>query len=166
MAMIVLRMTRTWSRSLNGAPGVFSARYAGEQRSAADNMDKLLQVLSQSNRNAQFKTVVTLNLNGKQYLFTGIKRRDYLIQSRKRRFRLRSYLSTWRISTNFRWIVVWIKNQISHRGKATQQLISFWKREVSYQILKIYDSTVINSPTLYPTALNLKLKSNFLIIIQ
>jgi XTP/dITP diphosphohydrolase len=59
--------------ALNGAPGVFSARYAGEQRSAADNMDKLLQVLSnQSNRNAQFKTVVTLNLNGKQYLFTGI----------------------------------------------------------------------------------------------
>jgi XTP/dITP diphosphohydrolase len=37
--------------------------------SAADNMDKLLQVLSnQSNRNAQFKTVVTLNLNGKTYL--------------------------------------------------------------------------------------------------
>jgi XTP/dITP diphosphohydrolase len=60
--------------ALNGAPGVFSARYA-EQRSAADNMDKLLQVLSnQSNRNAQFKTVVTLNLNGKQYLFTGIAR--------------------------------------------------------------------------------------------
>jgi XTP/dITP diphosphohydrolase len=55
--------------ALNGAR-VFSARYAGEQRSAADNMDKLLQVLSnQSNRNAQFKTVVTLNLNGKQYLF-------------------------------------------------------------------------------------------------
>jgi XTP/dITP diphosphohydrolase len=59
--------------ALNGAPGVFSA-YAGEQRSAADNMDKLLQVLSnQSNRNAQFKTVVTLNLNGK-HLFTGIAR--------------------------------------------------------------------------------------------
>jgi XTP/dITP diphosphohydrolase len=81
--------------ALNGAPGVFSARYAGEQRSAADNMDKLLQVLSnQSNRNAQFKTVVTLNLNGKQYLFTGIARARLPYQSRKRRFRLRSYLST------------------------------------------------------------------------
>jgi XTP/dITP diphosphohydrolase len=77
--------------ALNGAPGVFSG-YAGE-RSAADNMDKLLQVLSnQSNRNAQFKTVVTLNLNGK-HLFTGIAAR-LPYQSRKRRFRLRSYLST------------------------------------------------------------------------
>jgi XTP/dITP diphosphohydrolase len=53
-------MTGLEVEALNGAPGVFSARYAGEQRSAADNMDKLLQVLSnQSNRNAQFKTVVT-----------------------------------------------------------------------------------------------------------
>jgi XTP/dITP diphosphohydrolase len=44
---------------------VFSARYAGEQRSSEDNMDKLLQALSnQSNETLQFKTVVTLNLNG------------------------------------------------------------------------------------------------------
>jgi inosine/xanthosine triphosphate pyrophosphatase family protein len=48
-------------------------------------MDKLLQVLSnQSNRNAQFKTVVTLNLNGKQYLFTGIARARLPYQSRKK----------------------------------------------------------------------------------
>jgi XTP/dITP diphosphohydrolase len=69
MATIVLRMTheveaqrRSW---------VFSARYAGEQRSAADNMDKLLQVLL-INPIEMPSTVVTLNLNGKQHLFTGI----------------------------------------------------------------------------------------------
>ena len=59
--------------SLNGEPGVFSARYAGEQRNADDNMNKLLEaLLDKNNRNAQFKTVIALNLNGKQYLFTGI----------------------------------------------------------------------------------------------
>ena len=58
---------------LNGAPGVYSARYAGEQRNADDNMDKLLTELrNETNRNAQFKTVITLQLNNKQYTFTGI----------------------------------------------------------------------------------------------
>ena len=59
--------------ALNGAPGVYSARYAGEQKDANDNMDKLLSELKdESNRKANFKTVIALNLNGKQNLFTGI----------------------------------------------------------------------------------------------
>ena len=59
--------------ALNGAPGVYSARYAGEQKDANDNMDKLLSELKdKSNRKANFKTVIALNLNGKQNLFTGI----------------------------------------------------------------------------------------------
>lgn len=59
--------------SLEGKPGVYSARYAGEQRNADDNMNKLLEeLLDKSIRNAQFKTVIALNLKGKQYLFTGI----------------------------------------------------------------------------------------------
>ena len=59
--------------ALNGEPGVYSARYAGEQKDATDNMDKLLNNLKGiSNRNAQFKTVIALNLNGNQSLFTGI----------------------------------------------------------------------------------------------
>jgi XTP/dITP diphosphohydrolase len=84
-------------------------------------MDKLLQVLSnQSNRNAQFKTVVTLNLNGKQYLFTGIARRDYLIKV-GRRFR-RSYLSTEGYQQTFAELS---SESDQPQGKATQQLISF-----------------------------------------
>lgn len=59
--------------ALNGAPGVYSARYAGEQKNANDNMDKLLFELNdKTNRKANFKTVIVLNLKGKQNLFTGI----------------------------------------------------------------------------------------------
>ena len=58
---------------LQGAPGVHSARYAGEHKNSDDNRDKVLQALAnQTNRKAQFKTVIALNLNGKQTLFTGI----------------------------------------------------------------------------------------------
>ena len=58
---------------LNGAPGVFSARYAGEHCDANDNMDKLLNALiNKTNRTAQFKTVIALNINTEQHLFTGI----------------------------------------------------------------------------------------------
>ena len=53
--------------ALNGEPGVFSARYAGEQRNSDDNMDKLLDNLTdKKNRKAQYKTVIALNINGKQ----------------------------------------------------------------------------------------------------
>ena len=59
--------------ALNGAPGVYSARYAGEQKDSNDNMDKLLsELIDKSNRKANFKTVIALNLNGKQHLFIGI----------------------------------------------------------------------------------------------
>jgi XTP/dITP diphosphohydrolase len=117
--------------ALNGAPGVFSARYAGEQRSAADNMDKLLQVLSnQSNRNAQFKTVVTLNLNGKQYLFTGIARGEITLSKvGKEGFGYDPIFQPEGYQQTFAELSSELKNQISHRGKATQQLISFLKNE-------------------------------------
>ena len=52
--------------ALNGEPGVYSARYAGPQRNAEDNMNKLLSALQHKpNRKAQFKTVIALHLNGK-----------------------------------------------------------------------------------------------------
>ncbi|MFY9592616.1 MAG: RdgB/HAM1 family non-canonical purine NTP pyrophosphatase, partial [Bacteroidales bacterium] len=59
--------------ALNGRPGIFSARYAGEEKSSIDNIKKLLNELKDcSNRSAQFRTVVALILNGKEYLFEGI----------------------------------------------------------------------------------------------
>ena len=118
--------------ALNGAPGVFSARYAGEQRSSEDNMDKLLQALSnQSNRNAQFKTVVTLNLNGKQHLFTGIAQGQItLAKAGSEGFGYDPIFKPEGYQETFAEIPSEIKNQISHRGKATQLLISFLKNEM------------------------------------
>lgn len=58
--------------ALNNAPGVYSARYAGEQRNPEDNMDKLLNTLQETeNRKARFRTVIALILNGEEHLFEG-----------------------------------------------------------------------------------------------
>ena len=59
--------------ALNGEPGVKSARYAGENRSFESNIEKLLQNLEgKRNRNARFRTIISLVLNGKEYFFEGI----------------------------------------------------------------------------------------------
>lgn len=59
--------------ALNNEPGVFSARYAGPQRNAEDNMELLLKRLSShDDRSARFKTVITLVLNGNYYQFEGV----------------------------------------------------------------------------------------------
>ncbi|OOG77937.1 non-canonical purine NTP diphosphatase [Flavobacterium sp. A45] len=113
--------------ALNGEPGVYSARYAGDQKSAEDNMDKLLVNLENSaNRNAQFKTVITLNLKGKQYLFTGIARGVITLEKNGNLgfgydpiFRPEGYQET------FAQLSLETKNAISHRGKATRELIDF-----------------------------------------
>jgi XTP/dITP diphosphohydrolase len=59
--------------ALNGEPGVKSARYAGEDRSFDDNIEKLLNKLqSEENKTARFRTVISLLLDGKEYFFEGI----------------------------------------------------------------------------------------------
>ncbi|WP_396138124.1 non-canonical purine NTP diphosphatase [Flavobacterium sp.] len=112
---------------LNGAPGVYSARYAGEQKDVNDNMDKLLSELKdKTNRNANFKTVICLNLNGTQQLFTGI---------------INGKIIDGKIGTNgfgydpifiaeghdktFAELTLEEKAHISHRGIAVAQLIAF-----------------------------------------
>lgn len=113
--------------ALNGEPGVYSARYAGEQKNADDNMNKLLAELAdKNNRNAQFKTVIALNYKGTQQLFTGIAKGT--ITSEKTGtggfgydpiFQPEEYKQT------FAELSPIIKNEISHRGKATLQLINY-----------------------------------------
>jgi XTP/dITP diphosphohydrolase len=113
--------------ALNSEPGVFSARYAGEQRSAEDNIALLLTNLEgKTNRNAQFKTVIALNLKGKQYLFTGIARGEITLEKAGNQgfgydpiFRPEGYTET------FAQLPLETKNLISHRGKATAELITF-----------------------------------------
>ncbi|RDI50441.1 non-canonical purine NTP diphosphatase [Flavobacterium glaciei] len=115
--------------ALDGEPGVFSARYAGEQRNADDNMDKLLNALSnQNDRSAQFKTVIALNLNGKQHLFTGIARGEITLEKiGNQGFGYDPIFKPEKYDETFAQLSLEVKNRISHRGKATQQLIDFLK---------------------------------------
>lgn len=115
--------------ALNGAPGVYSARYAGEQRDADDNMNKLLAALKDSsNRKAQFKTVITLNLNGKQELFTGIVRGEITLEKfGNKGFGYDPIFQPEEYQETFAQLPLEIKNKIGHRGKATQLLIAFLK---------------------------------------
>lgn len=115
---------------LNGEPGVYSARYAGEQKDANDNMDKLLLNLeSKSNRNAMFKTVITLNLNGEQHLFTGIV--NGVITTNKAGDKGFGYDPIFKpegLDLTFAQISMDEKAKLSHRGRAVQQLIAFLKK--------------------------------------
>lgn len=113
--------------ALNGEPGVYSARYAGEQRDSDDNMNKVLEGLNDAtNRNAHFKTVIALNLNGKQHLFTGIAS-GTITQNKKgsQGFGYDPIFQPEGYEETFAELPLTIKNKISHRGKATQQLIDF-----------------------------------------
>ena len=113
--------------ALNGEPGVYSARYAGEQRNAEDNMNTLLNALKDSpNRNAHFKTVIALQLNNHQHTFTGICKGEITITKHGEKgfgydpiFKPNGYQKT------FAEMDLSLKNSISHRGKAISQLVSF-----------------------------------------
>lgn len=113
--------------ALNGEPGVYSARYAGEHKDSNDNMNKLLEALKdESDRSAQFKTVIALNLDGSQHLFTGIAKGNITFNKTGNNgfgydpvFQPENYAET------FAELTSEIKNKISHRAKATQQLIDF-----------------------------------------
>ncbi|WP_323789660.1 non-canonical purine NTP diphosphatase [Psychroserpens sp.] len=113
--------------SLNKEPGVFSARYAGEQRDANDNMNKLLQNLEgKPNRSAQFKTVIALHLNNKLETFTGICKGEITETKQGNEgfgydpiFKAKGYTKT------FAEISLEEKNKIGHRGKAVKQLVLF-----------------------------------------
>jgi XTP/dITP diphosphohydrolase len=113
--------------ALNGEPGVYSARYAGEKRNADDNMNKVLHELQNStNRKAQFKTVIALNRNGAQHLFTGIATGQIITKKLGNKgfgydpiFQPSGYEET------FAQLPLETKNKISHRALATQKLLSF-----------------------------------------
>lgn len=113
--------------ALNGEPGVYSARYAGEQRDAEDNMNLLLEnLLEKTDRTAQFKTVIALNSNGKQHLFTGIAKGKITTEkSGNQGFGYDPIFQPENFEETFAELSLEIKNKISHRGKSTQLLIAF-----------------------------------------
>ena len=116
--------------ALNGAPGVYSARYAGEQKDANDNMDKLLSELKdKSNRKANFKTVIALNLNGKQNLFTGIIN-GKIIEEKigTNGFGYDPIFVADGFDKTFAELSMEEKSTISHRGIAVKELILFLQK--------------------------------------
>ena len=110
--------------ALDGAPGVYSARYAGEQKSDFDNIEKLLEQLKHSqNRKAQFKTVIVLNLNNQQHLFTGIIKGE--ITTVKRGINGFGYDPVFvaeNSSKTFAELTSEEKNKVSHRARAVEKL--------------------------------------------
>ena len=114
-------------KALNGDPGVDTAYYAGPQRSAEDNMNKLLSNLKKAtSRSAQFKTVIALHLNGQLTTFTGICKGEITTEKQGDKgfgydpiFKAEGYDQT------FAEISLDEKNKIGHRGKAVSQLIAF-----------------------------------------
>lgn len=117
--------------ALDGAPGVYSARYAGPQRSASDNMDKLLIALAvKQDRTARFKTVIAFAKAEKIETFTGICEGEIT----KERygddgfgydpiFKPNGYEAT------FAQMAISLKGKISHRGRAMQQFLSYLRDE-------------------------------------
>ena len=113
--------------SLNGQPGVFSARYAGEHGDSEKNMQKVLNNLAgKVDRTAQFRTVIALNLNHKQYVFEGVCKGEITSEkSGKEGFGYDPIFKPKGYSLSFAEMSSEEKNKISHRGIAVQQLVHF-----------------------------------------
>lgn len=115
--------------ALNGAPGVFSARYAGDGHDSEANMQKLLKELEgKENRKAQFRTAICLIMEGKEYLFEGIVKGEITAEKRGGAgfgydpiFVPEGYEQTFAELGND------IKNTISHRARAVEKLCKFLK---------------------------------------
>ncbi len=113
--------------ALNGAPGVFSARYSGEPKNDANNIVKLLQNLkNHSNRNACFKTVIALVINGEEFTFEG--KINGTISTEilgKNGFGYDPVFIPQGYTTTFAQMTSEEKNSISHRALAVQKLNAF-----------------------------------------
>lgn len=115
--------------ALDGAPGVYSARYAGEVCDSEANMRKLLENLTgKSNRNAQFRTVIALIINGEEILFNGIVKGTIATEKKgDSGFGYDPVFIPEGHSDSFAQMGSEMKNSMSHRFRATQQLGDYLK---------------------------------------
>ena len=113
--------------ALDGKPGVYSARYAGEHGNAEKNMEKLLiELQNKSSRKAKFRTIIALNLRNKQYLFEGICDGEILNEKTGvKGFGYDPIFKPSNASCSFAEMNSEEKNKISHRGIAIQELVQF-----------------------------------------
>ena len=115
--------------SLGGAPGVFSARYAGDGHDSEANMQKLLKELAgKENRKAQFRTVICLIRNGKEHLFEGIVKGEIIQEKRGGAgFGYDPIFVPEGYDLTFAELGDDVKNTISHRARAVEKLCQFLK---------------------------------------
>ncbi|GAB5409944.1 MAG: XTP/dITP diphosphatase [Balneolaceae bacterium] len=114
-------------QALNGAPGVYSARYAGEKVTYQENVLKLLKELGETKgRFAQFRTVVALVTEENEFTFEGICEGEITKNQRgEKGFGYDPIFLPTGYNKTFAELDTEIKNKISHRGRAIQKLISF-----------------------------------------
>jgi len=116
--------------SLQGAPGVYSARYAGPHRSNEDNINLLLQnLLGKTNRKAQFRTVITLQGIDGQHTFEGIIKGEIITEKKGTEgFGYDPVFVPEGHTKTFAEMTLSEKNELSHRSRAIQKLITFLQR--------------------------------------
>jgi len=118
--------------TLEGAPGVYSARYAGPERSAEANMAKILSELKgNNNRKAQFRTAIALILNGEEHLFEG-KVEGHISEAKqgKEGFGYDPIFIPENETRSFAQMSMEEKGAISHRGRAVRKLVEHLGRLV------------------------------------
>ena len=115
--------------ALGGKPGVFSARYAGNQKNTEDNTNKILHELKGiDDRKAQFRTVIALIFDGTEYLFEGIIKGEISPSPRGLNgFGYDPIFIPKKHHVTFAQLTLSEKNKISHRSRAFQKLIEFLK---------------------------------------
>ena len=113
--------------ALDGAPGVYSARFAGDNCTPEDNIQKLLKLLkNKNNRNAKFSTVIALNLHGNQYLFEGNCKGEILTKKQGQcGFGYDPIFRPSGFDKSFAEMSQKAKGTISHRGEAVSKLVGF-----------------------------------------
>lgn len=119
--------------ALDNAPGVYSARYAGEQKSSADNVQKLLQELADKpNRKARFRTVIAAILDGKEYLFEGIVSGSIATQPKGASgFGYDPVFVPDGYTETFAELGDHVKNTISHRARAVRNFCNYLNNKQS-----------------------------------
>lgn len=118
-------------QALQGAPGVHSARFAGDSKSSTANMEKLLQLLQhETNRRARFRTIIALIMDGMQYFFEGIAEGEILHSpSGTGGFGYDPVFRPLGHQMSFARMPLEKKNLISHRKHAVQKLVDFLKEK-------------------------------------
>jgi XTP/dITP diphosphohydrolase len=113
--------------ALNGEPGVYSARYAGEERSSDKNMNLVLEKLDKiKNRKARFRTVISLIIDGQETQFEGVVNGQILEEKKGTTgFGYDPVFQPEESNLSFAEMSMDEKNRISHRGRAVQKLVEF-----------------------------------------